>query len=76
MHPARCAICIPVMVLLCACAQNPASHDDMTEQFGFGALEGADLRSFPDTQLFGDSIGWHHEMFDHKALLRSIRPQT
>ena len=74
MRPARHLIPMPFILLLCACTQNPESHDDITEQFVFGALEGADLRSFPDTQLFGDSIGWHHEMFDHKALLHSIRP--
>jgi len=74
MHPARRAICIPVMVLLCACAHDPASHDDMINQFVFGAPERADLQLFPDTHLFGDSVGWHHEMFDHEALLRSVRP--
>ena len=57
MHPARRAICIPVMLLLCACAHDPASHDDMTDQFVFGTPEGADLQLFPDTQLFEDSIG-------------------
>ena len=66
MHPARHLTSMLFIVLLCACAQNPASHDAMIDQLVCSALEEADMR------LFHDSIGWHREMFDHGALFRMI----
>ena len=68
MRPARNLTLIQCILLLCACAQNPASHDAMIDQLVCSALEEADMR------LFHDSIGWHREMFDHGTLLHMIGP--
>lgn len=68
MHPARHALWIPVMLLISACAHDPASLDGMMDELVRSALEE------PDTQLFEDSIRWHHEMFAYEALLRALTP--
>ena len=65
MHPARHALWIPVMLLLCACAHDPASLDSMMDE---------PAPEEPDTQLFEDSIRWHHEMFAYEALFRTLTP--
>ena len=46
MHPARHAPWTPVMLLICACAQDPASLDGMMDELVRSAPEE------PDTQLF------------------------
>ena len=56
------------MLLICACAQDPASLDGMMDGLVRSAPEE------PDTQLFEDSIRWHHEMFAYEALLRTLTP--
>ena len=66
MRPARNLTLIQCILLLCTCAQNPASHDAMIDQFVCSTLEEADM------QLFHDSMRWHGEMFDHGALFRMI----
>ena len=66
MRPARHLTSMLFILLLCACAQNPASHDAMIDQLVCSALEESDM------QLFHDSIGWHREVFDHEALFRMI----
>ena len=68
MHPARHAPWTPVMLLLGACAQDPASLDGMMDELVRSAPEE------PDTQLFEDSIRWHHEMFAYEALFRTLTP--
>jgi len=47
---------------------DPASLDGMMDELVRSAPEE------PDTQLFEDSIRWHHEMFAYEALFRTLTP--
>ena len=68
MRPARHLPLMPFILLLCACAHDPPSLDGMMDELLRSALEE------PDTQLFEDSIRWHHEMFAYQALLHTLTP--
>ena len=84
MHPAGPVIWMPVMVLLCACANDPASSEAMMDELLCRALLDAgiliietpdiDEKNMAGPELFDGSSNGHRHLPDDETLPRPMAP--